>query len=397
MSQESFLQRSRSLVGFVLNLLLGGAIAAGVAVWILSGDQEADGPPEGAAAAAGAVEPRPGSTEDALPADAASLAAVDPAPRRAEVAVLRSESRELVYQFPLRGFTEAARKIEVRAQTSGLAISESVPKGSRVKEGDILCRIEPGDRPARLEGARARMAQAEADATSAIQLAEDGFGSRTAASAAETARAAARTEIEQIELDISRTVILAPFDGILEVGSAETGSLLQPGSLCATVLDLDPIRVVGFAPERAIDLFAEGTAATALLASGQELKGSISFVSRMADSNTRTFRVELTIDNPEYAVRDGLSSEIRMPVRHPSAHVVPQSALTLNDEGVVGLRLVDEQNSTFFAPVRLLRDTPEGFWVDQLPQRANVIVVGQEFVEDGVQVDVRPVEEAFSR
>ena len=154
---------------------------------------------------------------------------------------------------------------------------------------------------------------------------------------------------------------------------------------------------MGFAPERTIDAFAEGTAATAELAGGQRREGVISFVSRAADPNTRTFRVELTIENPDYAVRDGLSAEILVPIRRAAAHLVPQSALTLSDDGVVGLRLVDENSTTFFAPVRLLRDTPEGFWVDQLPARANIVVIGQEFVKDGVKVDPRAVKEAFAQ
>ncbi len=395
MSRERFLRRNRTWLLRVFNLLLGGAIAAGIGLWLLSGMRQASGPQEGAAAAAGAPETRQNRAGRPAPAEA-GVAESDAVPMP-EVAVLSSQSRELVYDFPLRGFTEAARRIDVRAQTSGLVTSDSVPKGTRVEAGDVLCRIEPGDRPARLAQAKARIAQAEADAKTARQLATDGYGSRTAAAAAETTRAAALAEVDQIELDITRTVIRAPFSGALETSSAETGSLLQPGSLCASILGLDPIRVVGFAPERAIDAFVEGTAATAELAGGERTAGVVSFVSRAADPNTRTFRVELTIDNPDYAIRDGLSAEILMPVRRPAAHLVPQSALTLSDEGEVGLRLVDADNTTFFAPVRLLRDTAEGFWVDRLPESARIIVVGQEFVEDGVRVDPRPVQEAFSR
>ena len=396
MSRDSFFSRNKSWIGRVFNLLLGGAIASGIALWLLSGNQQVPGQQEGAVAAVGAPEPGELAQGQSGRRNARPGWGRAGPSRPLEVAVLESNSQELVYDFPLRGFTEAARRIDVRAQTAGLVISESVPKGTRVAEGDVLCRIEPGDRPARLAQASARITQAEADAKSARQLASEGFGSRNAAAAAETAQAAARAEVEQIELDISRTVIRAPFSGALETSSAEMGSLLQPGSLCATILGLDPIRVVGFAPERAIDAFIEGAIATAELAGGQRVAGVISFVSRAADPSTRTFRVELTVENPVYAIRDGLSAEILMPVRRPAAHLVPQSALTLNDDGIVGLRLVGEEDTTVFAPVRLLRDTTEGFWVDQLPATARIIVVGQEFVEEGVRVKPRPVQEAFS-
>ena len=68
------------------------------------------------------------------------------------------------------------------------------------------------------------------------------------------------------------------------------------------------------------------------------------------------------------------------------AHLLPSSALTLNDDGILGLRIVDEDNTARFAPVTYLRDTVNGVLLAGLPDTADVIVVGQEFVTDGVPV-----------
>ena len=68
------------------------------------------------------------------------------------------------------------------------------------------------------------------------------------------------------------------------------------------------------------------------------------------------------------------------------AHLLPQSALTLNDDGRLGVRLIDEKNRAYFAPVTLLRDTAEGAWLKGLPNQATVILVGQEYVNSGVLV-----------
>ena len=67
---------------------------------------------------------------------------------------------------------------------------------------------------------------------------------------------------------------------------------------------------------------------------------------------------------------------------------MPQSALTLDDDGQLGVRIVDGENKVAFRPVTLLRDTPTGIWVSGLDKKADVIVIGQEFVTDGVRVDV---------
>ena len=65
---------------------------------------------------------------------------------------------------------------------------------------------------------------------------------------------------------------------------------------------------------------------------------------------------------------------------------MPQSALTLNDEGNLGLRLVGAGDIATFQEVDLLRDTIEGVWLAGLPDEVAVIVVGQEYVNDGVKV-----------
>lgn len=355
--------RSRGLVRRLGNLLLAAALAAAAALWVLAGHGE--------------DAAQPAATEAAAP--------VQPL----EVGVIESRGRELLYALPLRGFSEASRRVEVRAETGGLVAGASVPKGTTVAAGDLLCRIRPGERPALLAQARARVAQAEAEAVSARTLAAEGYGPETAATAAEAALAAARAETERIELDIARTEIRAPFGGALETDSAETGTLLQPGALCATVLDLAVARIVGFAPERVIDAFSVGIPARAVLSTGREVTGVISFVARSAEPRTRTFRIEVSVDNADGAVRDGMGAEILFPVRRADAHQVPQSALTLSGSGEVGLRTVVDGRAAFVA-VELLHDDTDGVWVRGLPAVASVIVVGQEFAAEGAAVVARP-------
>ena len=68
------------------------------------------------------------------------------------------------------------------------------------------------------------------------------------------------------------------------------------------------------------------------------------------------------------------------------AHFIPQSALTLNNEGTLGVRIVDLADTARFRPVTVLRDEAGGIWVSGLEDVADVIVIGQEFVSDGVRV-----------
>jgi membrane fusion protein, multidrug efflux system len=320
---------------------------------------------------------------------AAAAPARPPAPVSAQSVLVREiAAQPLQSGVLLRGRTEAARSVEMRAETAGRVISAPLPRGTQVAQGAVLCRIDPGTRPAALAEAEARLAEAELTARNTDVLREAGNAAETRRLAAQSALAAARSAVAAMQADLARTEITAPFAGLLEDDSAETGTLLQPGGLCATVVALDPLRLVGFAAERDVARLAPGAQAGGRLADGQMLAGTVSFVARSADAATRTFRVEITVPNPDGAIRDGQTAELLIATPGVSAHLVPASALTLDDGGHIGVRLAGDDDRARFARVTVLRDSAAGIWVSGLPDLARVIVRGQDYVTDGVALAV---------
>lgn len=348
------------------------------------------------------------------------------------VSVIHSAAELVDSAVVLRGRTEAAREVIVAAETSGQVISEPLRKGTFVEAGDIMCELYPGTREATLAEARARLAEAmgrvpEAEASvaeararwreteqnldNARRLSEDGFASETQLISAEAAFEAAEAGVSRAtasiasaeagieaaeagvaaaEREIERLTIRAPFAGLLETDTAELGSLMQPGSPCATIIQLDPIKLVGFVPELEVDQISVGSQAGARLTSGRELLGTVNFVSRRGDDLTRTFRVEIIVPNADLSIRDGQTADILVAAEGETAHLIPQSAMTLNDEGRLGVRVVDDSSLAQWANIEVVRDTIEGVWVSGLPQEATIIVIGQEYVINDVLVE--PVE-----
>ncbi|MGR3759692.1 efflux RND transporter periplasmic adaptor subunit [Roseobacteraceae bacterium NS-SX3] len=363
------------------------------------------------------------AAEESAPSGTETLAE-----NRVGVVALRSQARTIGSAVILRGQTKAERQVEIRAETTSTVISDPLRKGAQVKKGDLLCELDPGTRPAalleaearltearakvpeaeaRLDEARARLTEAQINLTAAEKLSEGGFASETRLASAKAAERSAQAGIATAESglqssaagiesaaaavaaarkEISRLTLIAPFDGLLESDSAELGSLLQPGSLCATVIQLDSVKVVGFVPEAEVNRLKLGAQAGARLATGQEVQGKVTFISRSADPTTRTFEVEITVPNPDLAIRDGQTADIAISADGAKAHKLPQSALTLNNEGRLGVRVVRDDQTVGFLPVELLRDEADGVWVGGLPEQADIIVVGQDFVTEGVAV-----------
>lgn len=360
-----------------------------------------------------------------------------------KVVVRRSTAREVDSAVILRGQTQAIRQVDVRAETNSTVLSPPLRKGAFVEQGQLLCRLDPGARASTLAEARARVAEAvarkteaesrvpesearvaEAQArleearvnqTAATSLSAGGFASETrvkntqaafaaAEAALEAARAgvigaksgieSAQASIESAtagvaaaETEFDRLEMHAPFAGLLESDTAELGSLLQQGSLCATVIQLDPIKLAAYVPETEVNRIHVGAPATAKLAAGGgTVTGAVTFLSRSSDPTTRTFLVEIEVPNPDMAIRDGQTAEILIAADGAKAHLLPASALTLNEDGQIGLRVLTDKNVVGFLPVTVMRDTVQGVWLTGLPDEITVVVVGQEFVTAGVTV-----------
>ena len=375
-------------------------------------------------------------SDNAAQAEAAAVQDVEPdAVATAEadsnaisVVVIESVAQTIDNAVEVRGRTEASRQVEVRAETSGQVVNEPLRRGSFVEAGQLVCELDPGTRAASLAEAQARLSEARAGAptaearviearaaldeanindNAASRLSEGGFASETrvaqtkagvqaaraAVQAAESGLSAAQAAIESAqasvaaaEKEIERLKITAPFSGLLETDTAELGSLLQPGTPCATIIQLNPMKIVGFVPEVDVDRVEMGALAGARLVSGREVQGLVTFVSRQADELTRTFRVEIDVENESLDIRDGQTAEILITAEGTSAHLIPGSALTLNAKGALGVRVADDENIARFKPITLLRDTPNGVLISGLEETARVIVVGQEFVTDGVPI-----------
>ncbi|MEM9011777.1 MAG: efflux RND transporter periplasmic adaptor subunit [Pseudomonadota bacterium] len=326
--------------------------------------------------------------ERAQPAVETEAAAVEqPALPAVSVVAIRSEAREIENAIVLRGTTEAGRRLEVRAEVTGLVITEPIRRGTRVASGDLLCELDPGARVAQLAQARAELEEARMNENASSRLAERGYASETQAMSRIAQLQAAQARVDQAEREVARLQIYAPFDGVLEDDTAELGTLLMPGSTCGTLLALDTIRLVGFVPEQDVDRVAIGSLAGARLLSGRQVAGRVTFVASSADPVTRTFEVEIEVPNPDFSIRVGATVEIYIGLAGGKAHLLPQTALTLDDLGRPGVR-VAEGGVARFVPIDIVRDDADGLWVTGLPNRADVIVVGQEFVRDGRTIQV---------
>ncbi|HBM14585.1 MAG TPA: hypothetical protein DD390_17975, partial [Rhodospirillaceae bacterium] len=184
------------------------------------------------------------------------------------------------------------------------------------------------------------------------------------------------------------------FDGIIESRTVEVGDYVQRGDEIARIVDFDPIVVTIQVSEREINRVELGVVAPIELVSHESLTGIVSRIATTADNATRTFEVELEVENEDAALRDGVTAKVRLPAQQVMAHLISPALLTLDDQGTVGVKAIDAESRVIFYPIDIVEDTADGMWIDGLPQKVTLITVGQAFVAPGVKVKAVEAEDA---
>lgn len=304
------------------------------------------------------------------------------------VQVKLSQQMTRPFEVVLRGRTESARAVVVRSETAGVVAQTPAREGALVRKGQVLCRLAVDARQASLDQARANLRSRQLQRQAAAQLAEKGYRSQTQVLEAQAALDAAQAQVRAAEIALAQVNITSPFTGVFDKRDAEVGTYLSPGQPCGTVIELNPLLVVGDVPETDAARLSVGAPASAKLVSGRLLNGRVRYVAREADPATRTYHVEIAVPNAQMDVRSGLSAELRVGAGVGAAHLVPVSALVLDAAGRQGVRYVLPDTRVAFAPVTVLEETPQGIWVSGLNGPVRVITVGQSFVADGQKVRV---------
>ena len=346
-------------------------------------------------------------------------------------------SKLIDQSIELQGQTIHNKKIDVKSETSGNIDSIEFSRGDKVSQNAEMITISLEDRNEKLLSAKKdlerlskelilneknrdnllrqnieRIELYEIEYASAKQLIDKGLSSKSKLSLASFNLANAKADkedikikfestlanleaqisnvksvLKNIKLDIDKTSIKAPFDGIISEKMVEETEFISLGTPLFTIIDLDPIKIEGYLSEFDINKVSVGTKAMIEDSNGIKKNGIISFISPSAETSTRTFEITIEADNKDLSYKSGITTKIIIKGSELKAHKIPPSILTLLDDGTVGVKAVDSDNNVTFYPTKTIKDTIDGMWVSGLPEKVNLIVSGQEYISIGEKIN----------
>ena len=254
----------------------------------------------------------------------------------ATVAVMKSNSEFYKPEILLKATALSERRVNVRAKTSGEVVKIGARQGEFIKKYFILCSLGV--------------------------------------------------------VELNRTEVKSPFSGYIE-SVVKPGNFIERGQVCATIIQLDPIIFVAEVPEISIAKVKVGQNVDINLVTGQKVSGILSFVSKSASPATKTFRVEVEIQNKDGLIKDGLTADLIIKTDKVKAHKISPSILILDDDGKLGVRITNTENIVEFYEIEIVQDSPEGLRATGIPEGSNIIIQGQGFVEEDQLVQVTTLDQ----
>jgi multidrug efflux system membrane fusion protein len=304
--------------------------------------------------------------------------------RKVQVELMKGDLVERA--ITISGKTSANRSVELKSEIRSKVKEVHKQKGERVKKGDLIVELDSRDWPARVAQAKASLRQFQLEFDSAKKLAKRDLYNASQLAQAETALANAKANLTNAQINLEATRITAPFDGIVDQRYVELGDYVKESTTIVKILDFSPYLVTGNAAEKDAAFINIGDAATAILINGDIIQGYIRFISAEADSQTRTFPIEMVVKNPSGNMTSGLTSKIHIAQPKEFAHQISPALLILNEQGHLGLKGLTEDNKVIFHAIEILKAENNGIWITGLEEEAKIITVGQGFVDYGEQV-----------
>lgn len=289
------------------------------------------------------------------------------------------------------GTTDGYVNAQIRAQVSGYLLRRTYVEGAFVKKGTLLFELDPSKFKAELEQAKGELKKVQAqlvktklDVQRDTPLAKEGAISQKeladsiqAYAAAKASVSSAVAAVEEAELNLQWTRIIAPIDGIVGIAQGQIGDLIERSTLLTSMSMVDPLRVYFpiseqeylIAADRIHQRYKEAENmdpnlpprapgpknVELILSNGQVYphKGQLFLADRQVDSQTGTIQIAALFPNPGNILRPGQFARVRVLTKtKEGALLIPQRAVT-ELQGSYQVALVTPANTVEIRPVKV--------------------------------------------
>lgn len=297
--------------------------------------------------------------------------------------------------FELPAVVEPNKIVEVSAEGDGKVEWIGPKKGTVVRRGDPLIRLNTDLLEAQFQMAQAQAKNNQTEFDRIKGLVEKGASPSRDLDAAATQLAISKAQLEEARVRLARAHIAAPMAGVLNDVLVEEGEYVTavPATTVAEIVDTSVVKVAAEVPERDIPFLSVGDRADVLVdIKGRQttMTGTTTFISQLANARTRSTRLEITLPNQEGLMRSGQIVHVRLTRQIlKDTILIPLLAVIPMEDGKAVY--VVESSKAVRKPVELGAIKGDRVQIRSgLQPGEKLIVAGHRFVAPGQNVDIVP-------
>lgn len=302
-----------------------------------------------------------------------------------EVIVQRIVSEDYIRKLRFYGTFVSDHLISIKAQIPEKVIKIYKEEGDKVDQNDIVLLLEDVNYLNRYENNKINVEEKKLTYNTELELYNSGLSSKSKLTLAELALKTAYNDLESAKIELDKTKIYTPHEGIVDSVLVKEGDVIsEVGRELFTVFNPSNIRIVFYATEKEL----KNLSVDMQVVLNDDIRAKITSISSIAEAN-KTYKIICHLDGvlEKNDLSVGMRTKLQVYSNPVSVYKIPSSSLALNDEGITGVRVINAQNTVQFLEIKEFIDQDEeNFYVvlTEMPVSLDLIIVGQDFVKDGV-------------
>ncbi|WP_309641196.1 efflux RND transporter periplasmic adaptor subunit [Flavobacterium sp.] len=257
---------------------------------------------------------------------------------KVEVLVAIQTLKDTIFNhyLEIQGNVDTKENILIQPEIPGTLVSLNAIAGQHVSKGQILGRVDDGGASQQLASLENQYNLAKTTFERQKNLWDQKIGSEIQFLNAQTQMISAQKAVAQAKAQLSKTVIRAPFTGVIDEVFVERGEVVAAGPTgLMRIVNLSNMYVSTLVPETYIGKLKVGTVVDVTLNSlGKTYKGKIRQIASSINPNNRSFNIEVAVPNPDNLLRPNQVAKLKIvDYINPKAVVVPTNVVQEDGKG----------------------------------------------------------------
>ncbi|WP_299430604.1 efflux RND transporter periplasmic adaptor subunit [uncultured Maribacter sp.] len=325
---------------------------------------------------------------------------LDPLEKIPLITTFATKEAIFTHYVELQGSVNTKQNLVIYPEYSGILTTVYVKEGQHVRKGQILAKIDDGGLSQQLAQLKIQTDLAKTTFERQKRLWEQKIGSEIQYLQSKTSYETQQQAVSQMEQQVSKTIVRAPFTGSIDDVITDQGSVVLPGqSPLFRIVNLKDMYIETDVPESYISNVTKGKdVLVEFPILGETMNAKVRQAGNFINPANRTFKAEIAISNKDNTIKPNLTAKLKInDYTNNKAILIPQSIISENAQGQQYVYTISDKSSTTAKAKRVIITTgkTQGDYIEVLSGIKNneeIIDEGARSVKDGQDVKILAID-----